>query len=97
MNTSTLTKEIYPGFSIDIKKWECKTCTFENVKHYNICEMCNNESDTYHFVNTGEYRQNINKIEKVYKIFGKKNKIILPVLSCHTEEQFIEIDNPFIK
>ena len=98
MNTTT--KEIYPGLSIDIKKWACKTCTFENMKHYNICEMCHNESDTYNFVNTGEYRQNINKIEKVTKVFGKTNKIILPVLSCYTEEQFMQnINNlyPFYK
>ena len=82
--------------TIDVKPWTCEYCTFIESNHPNICKMCMKYSNNYSIINQGEYLKNINKIDKVTNIFGKKNKILLPVLSCYNEDQFkYNINNLF--
>lgn len=78
----------------DIKEWSCPTCTYKNTNHYYVCEVCNHENDKWQLVDLYPEFKTENKIEKVYNVFGKKNKILLPVLACSTYEQFcVNIDN----
>ncbi len=86
--------EVYPGVNIKIKPWTCKWCSTNNISHPYYCKVCNSTDNGYSVVAEAENRKNINKIEKVNKVFGKDSKILLPVLSCHSYEQFlINIDN----
>jgi hypothetical protein len=79
--------KLYEDLTLYIKPWACSFCTFLNTKHYNICEICNNEDNNYNIINRGEYRKTIDKNKKIENIFRNK-KILLPVLSCFTIDQF---------
>jgi hypothetical protein len=84
---NNLSYDIYPGITISVKKWICKQCFAENISHPYCCCICKNIDDDYSITSLAEHRKNINKKEKVYNIF-KKNKILLPVLSCSNFSQF---------
>jgi hypothetical protein len=73
---------------VEIKPWICSVCTYENTQHYYLCKMCGTDSDEFHIVNKAEGYKKVNKVNRVRRVFGKINNIILPVLSCFTEEQF---------
>ncbi len=73
---------------VDVKPWQCEKCTFIEESHPNCCGICRHYSDNYNIINQAEYLKNTNKIDKVLNVFGRKNKILLPVLSCHNENQF---------
>ena len=86
-------KRTYPHtmelFDLQIKPWSCPQCTFLNTKHPYYCEICAfQDSEEYHIENRGEYRQQYDKWQRMYQAFGKKDNILLPVLSCYTIEQF---------
>jgi len=80
--------EIYPNIYINIQKWICYICTFENTTHPYYCVICGNNSNKYNIINSGEYRKKIDKKAKVFNIFNTE-KILLPVLSCKDDVQFI--------
>lgn len=71
---------------IEIPKWICSVCSFENSKHYYFCEMCEHEDNIYHLVNTNTEYKFENKKQKGMNIFPKKT--IMPVLSCNNFEHF---------
>jgi uncharacterized protein len=82
-----------------IKSWICPACTFINETNPHICTLCEYEDDNYSFEIPNDVEKNIeqyvaeNKNEKLLGVFGKINKICLPVIHCIDEEQvFNNID-----
>jgi hypothetical protein len=72
--------------AIEISKWNCPVCSFENNDHYYYCEMCGYEDTVYHLINTNTEYNFENKKIKAMHIFPKKT--IMPVLSCNNIEHF---------
>ena len=73
---------------IEVKEWNCPVCTFTNSKHPYLCKICGHELAAYSIVNAGIAYKEFDKIERVRAVFGRINKILIPVLSCYTLNQF---------
>jgi len=76
--------------NINVESWACPACTFINTQHHNCCEICHTADTVYHIVNSGESFKPLDKVARVQKVFGKTSRILLPVLSCYTTEQFMK-------
>ena len=74
--------------TVEVKPWSCESCTSIEKTHPNYCKTCKQFSNSYNIINQAEYFKNINKINRVSDVFGKNEKILLPVLSCYNEIQF---------
>ena len=78
------------NITITIKPWVCNYCTIINTSHPYFCNVCNNQNDIYSVLPEAEDYKQLNKIDRVKNVFGKTTKILLPVLSCYTENQFLD-------
>lgn len=76
-------------FDLQIQTWACPQCTFLNESHPYLCEMCGFQDEKeYHIQNRGQSRQTLDKWQRIEAAFHKRDRILLPVLSCHSLEQF---------
>ncbi len=88
------------NITITVKPWNCKYCTSINIDHPYYCNVCYTQSNNYSIFSDVEDYKNINKLDRVKNVFGKTKNILLPVLSCYSENQYIEnINNlyPYFK
>lgn len=80
----------YKDITFTINPWVCDYCSSIINIHPYYCKQCDNPNNIYSVLPEGNEYKNTNKLKRVEKVFGKKDKIILPVLACYSIEQFIE-------